>query len=182
MHPPQLVPGAPGVQLGARSGGWPLRFDIYEPRWQLIAAAGGATVSGMAGGGPATSGGARGVKRSLTLGRLSRLEIETMECLQDCSGTRARSPHSTASLRDRCIWSPGLQTVAGSPKFVGVFPGFFKRSGNPVVTALEQSLCWCSHPSLLECHPCAHRRDLAESMPKAATCTTFRALHWRQRG
>src|SRR5271170_6717295 len=27
-HPLQLVPGAPGVQLGARSGGWPLRFDV----------------------------------------------------------------------------------------------------------------------------------------------------------
>ena len=78
------------MQLGARSGGWPLRFDIYEPRWQLIAAAGGATVSGMAGGGPATSGGARGVKRSLTLGRLSSLEIETMECLRDCSGHQSK--------------------------------------------------------------------------------------------
>jgi hypothetical protein len=35
-HPPQLVPGAPGVQLGARSGGWLLRFDVYEPCWQLV--------------------------------------------------------------------------------------------------------------------------------------------------
>jgi hypothetical protein len=44
------------------------------------AAAGGATVSGMAGGGPTTFGGASGVRRSLTLGRLSRLEVEIMEC------------------------------------------------------------------------------------------------------
>jgi hypothetical protein len=73
--------------LGARSGGWPLKFDVYEPCWQLVwdglqvegfgdAAAGGATVSGMTGGGPATFGGASGARRSLTLGRLSRLEIE----------------------------------------------------------------------------------------------------------
>ena len=52
----------------------------------VTAAAGGATVSDMAGGGPATSGGARGARRSLTLGKLSRLEIETMECLRDSSG------------------------------------------------------------------------------------------------
>jgi hypothetical protein len=69
-RPPQLVPGAPGVQLGARSGGWPLKFDVYEPCWQLVwdglqvegfgdAAGGGATVSGMTGGGPATFGGAQ---------------------------------------------------------------------------------------------------------------------------
>jgi hypothetical protein len=51
---------------------------------------GGATVSGMAGGGPATSGGARGARRSLTLGRLSRLEIETMECLRDHSGYQSK--------------------------------------------------------------------------------------------
>jgi hypothetical protein len=51
----------------------------------VIAAAGGATVSGMAGGGPATSGDARGARRSLTLGRLSKLEIEIMKCLRDCS-------------------------------------------------------------------------------------------------
>jgi hypothetical protein len=42
----------------------------------------GATVSGMAGGGPANFGGARGVRRPLTLGRLSRLEIEIIECLR----------------------------------------------------------------------------------------------------
>jgi hypothetical protein len=60
----------------------------------VITAAGGATVSGMAGGGPATSGGARGVRRSLALGKLSRLKIKTMECLRDCS-TRAWSPRST---------------------------------------------------------------------------------------
>jgi hypothetical protein len=56
----------------------------------VIAAAGGATVSGMTGGGPATSGGARGDRRSLTLGRLSRLTIETMECLRDCSGHKSK--------------------------------------------------------------------------------------------
>ena len=56
----------------------------------VIAAAGGATVSGMAGGGPATSGGARGARRSLTLGRLSRLEIETMECLRGCFGHQSK--------------------------------------------------------------------------------------------
>ena len=38
---------------------------------------------GMTRGGPATSGGARGARRSLALGRLSRLEIERMECLRD---------------------------------------------------------------------------------------------------
>jgi hypothetical protein len=43
-------------------------------------------VSGMAGGGgPVTSGGARGARKSLTLGRLSRLKVETLECLQDYS-------------------------------------------------------------------------------------------------
>jgi hypothetical protein len=52
----------------------------------VIIAAGGTTVSGMARGGPTTSGGARGARKSLTLGRLFRLEIETMECLRDCSG------------------------------------------------------------------------------------------------
>jgi hypothetical protein len=52
-------------------------------RWGFgDAAAGGATVSGMAGGGPATFGGARGVRRPLTLWRLSRLEIEIIECLR----------------------------------------------------------------------------------------------------
>ena len=44
------------------------------------AAAGGVTVSGMAGGRPATFGGAR-ARRSLTLGRLS-IEIEIVECLR----------------------------------------------------------------------------------------------------
>jgi hypothetical protein len=89
------------VQLGGRSGGWPLRFDVYEPVLaaglgrpaggaSVIAAAEGATVSGMAGGRPAASGGARGARRSLTLGRLSRLEIETMECLRDCSGHQSK--------------------------------------------------------------------------------------------
>jgi hypothetical protein len=47
-----------------------LKFDVYEPCWQLVwdglqvegfgdAAGGGATVSGMTGGGPATFGGAQ---------------------------------------------------------------------------------------------------------------------------
>jgi hypothetical protein len=39
----------------------------------VIAVAGGGTVSDMAGGGPATSGGARGAGKPLTLGKLSRL-------------------------------------------------------------------------------------------------------------
>jgi hypothetical protein len=39
----------------------------------------------MVGGGPTTSGGARGARRSLMLGRLFRLEIEIIECLRDCS-------------------------------------------------------------------------------------------------
>jgi hypothetical protein len=56
----------------------------------VTAAAGGATVSGMAGGGPATSGGARRVRRSLTLGRLSRLKIEIIECLRDYSGYQSK--------------------------------------------------------------------------------------------
>jgi hypothetical protein len=56
----------------------------------VIAAAGGATVSGMAGGGPITSGGARGARRSLALGRLSRLEIATMEYLRDYSGHQSK--------------------------------------------------------------------------------------------
>ena len=56
----------------------------------MITAAGGATVSGVAGGGHATSGGARGVRRSLALGKLSRLEIETVECLRDCSGHQSK--------------------------------------------------------------------------------------------
>jgi hypothetical protein len=45
----------------------------------VIVAAGGGNVSGIAGGGPATSGGARGARRPLT-----------------APGTRARSPRSTA--------------------------------------------------------------------------------------
>ena len=52
----------------------------------VIAAAGGAIVSGIAGDGPAASGGACDTRRSLTLGKLSRLETEPMECLRDCSG------------------------------------------------------------------------------------------------
>jgi hypothetical protein len=57
----------------------------------VIATAGGTTVSGMAGGGPATSGGARGVRRSLALGKLSRLKIDTMECLRDCTGHQSEA-------------------------------------------------------------------------------------------
>jgi hypothetical protein len=56
----------------------------------VITAAGGATISGMAGGGPATSGGAYGARRSLTLGKLSRLEIGTMECLRDRFGHQSK--------------------------------------------------------------------------------------------
>jgi hypothetical protein len=56
----------------------------------VIAAAGGAIVSGVAGGGPATSGGTCGVRRSLTLGRLFRLEIEIMESLRDCFGHQSK--------------------------------------------------------------------------------------------
>jgi hypothetical protein len=63
----------------------------------VIVAAGGAIVSGIARGSPVTSGGARGARRSLTFGRLSRLEIETIKCLRGTTpGTRARSPRSTA--------------------------------------------------------------------------------------
>jgi hypothetical protein len=40
----------------------------------------------MAGGGLTTSGGARGARRPLTLGKLSKLKIEIIECLRDCSG------------------------------------------------------------------------------------------------
>jgi hypothetical protein len=54
----------------------------------VIAVTGGGTVSDTAGGGSATSGGARGARKPPTLGKLSRLEIETMECLRDCSGYR----------------------------------------------------------------------------------------------
>ena len=67
----------------SRVGSW---FGTAAGGASVIAAAGGATVSGMAGGGPATCGGAHGARRSLTLGRLSRLELETMECLRDCFG------------------------------------------------------------------------------------------------
>jgi hypothetical protein len=56
----------------------------------VVTVAGGGTVSGMAGGGPATSGGARGARTSLTLGKLSRLEIEIIECLRDCSGHQSK--------------------------------------------------------------------------------------------
>jgi hypothetical protein len=56
----------------------------------VIAVAGGATVSSRARGGSATSGGVRGAWKSLTLGRLSRLKIETIECLQDCSGHQSK--------------------------------------------------------------------------------------------
>jgi hypothetical protein len=47
-------------------------------------------LGGGGGGGSATSGGVRGARRSLTLGRLSRLEIETLECLRDCSGHQSK--------------------------------------------------------------------------------------------
>jgi hypothetical protein len=40
----------------------------------------------MAGGGPTISKDARGVKKFLALGKLSKLEIETIECLRDFSG------------------------------------------------------------------------------------------------
>jgi hypothetical protein len=56
----------------------------------VIAAAGGATASGMARGGPATFGGARGARRSLTVGRLSRLKSEATEFLRDCSGHQSK--------------------------------------------------------------------------------------------
>jgi hypothetical protein len=64
---------------------WQLVWDGAAGGASVIAAAGGATVLGMAGGGSATSGGARGAKRSLMVRRLSRLKVETIECLQDCS-------------------------------------------------------------------------------------------------
>ena len=98
------------MQLGARSGGWPPRFNVYKPVLaaglgraagvaSVITAAGGAIVSGMAGGGPTTSGGARGARKSLTLGRLFGLEIETNGVPTGTApGTRTRSPHSTAVL------------------------------------------------------------------------------------
>jgi hypothetical protein len=40
----------------------------------------------MAGDGPTIPGDARGVQKSPALGKLSKLEIETIECLRDCSG------------------------------------------------------------------------------------------------
>jgi hypothetical protein len=52
----------------------------------VVAVAGGSTVSGMAGGGPATSGGARGARRPLILGKLFKLEIEIIKYLRDYSG------------------------------------------------------------------------------------------------
>jgi hypothetical protein len=65
-------------------------------RWGFgDAAAGDATVSGMAGGGPANFGGACGVRRPLTLGRLSRLEIEIIECLRGLLRTSEQG-HLTA--------------------------------------------------------------------------------------
>ena len=54
-----------------------------------------------------TSGGARGARRSLTLGRLSRLEIETMDCLRTAPGTRVRSPRNTAVAL--LFWLPPVQ-------------------------------------------------------------------------
>jgi hypothetical protein len=56
----------------------------------VVAVARGGIISGMAGGGPATSGGARGARRPLTLGKLSKLEIEVIECLRDCSGHQSK--------------------------------------------------------------------------------------------
>src|SRR5271154_444090 len=55
------------------------------------------------------------------------------------SGKQMPTPHGSQGARTRAdtYWSPGLQTIAGSSKFIGVFPGFFRTSGNPVVTALE---------------------------------------------
>jgi hypothetical protein len=55
-----------------------------------IPAAEGTTVLGMAGGGPITSGGIRGVKRFLAPGGFPRLEIETIECLRDYSGHQSK--------------------------------------------------------------------------------------------
>jgi hypothetical protein len=52
----------------------------------VITATGGTTILGMAGGGPTTSRGACGVRRSLTLGRLSKLKIKIIECLRDYYG------------------------------------------------------------------------------------------------
>jgi hypothetical protein len=56
----------------------------------VIAAAGGATVSGVVGGGPATSEGAYRARRSLTLGRLFRLKIEIIKSLRDYSGHQSK--------------------------------------------------------------------------------------------
>jgi hypothetical protein len=58
------------------------RFGTGSRRGFDDAAVGGDAVSGMAESRPATFGGARGARRSLTLGRLSRLEIEIMGCLR----------------------------------------------------------------------------------------------------
>jgi hypothetical protein len=52
----------------------------------VVAIAGGGTVSGIAGGGPATSGGARGARKPLIFGKLFRLKIEIIEYLRDYSG------------------------------------------------------------------------------------------------
>jgi hypothetical protein len=51
----------------------------------VIAAAGGATISGIAGSGLAIFGGARRIRRSLALGKFSRFKIKIIECLRDCS-------------------------------------------------------------------------------------------------
>jgi hypothetical protein len=59
-------------------------------RTSVVAIAGGGTVSGIAGGGPATSEGARGARRPLILGKLSRLEIEIIEYLRDYSGYQSK--------------------------------------------------------------------------------------------
>ena len=49
----------------------------------VIAVTAGATISGIAKDGPIISGDICGARRSLRLGRLSRFEIEIIECLQD---------------------------------------------------------------------------------------------------
>jgi hypothetical protein len=56
--------------LGRTAGG---ALDITDAR--------GATILGMWGGGVTTSGGTYDVRRSLTLGKLSKLKIKIIECL-----------------------------------------------------------------------------------------------------
>jgi hypothetical protein len=60
----------------------------------VITAAGGATILGMAGGGPVTFRSARGARRSLTLGRLSKPKIKIISVYGTAPGTRVRSPYN----------------------------------------------------------------------------------------